>query len=178
MTILSAKQIRKFMQDQKLIVTREGKEITVNPASIDIHFGDRFTAFKYSHRTFIDSRQLEDPVSNESIKPDGRRIIYHKYTDEYLGCEEYYVHDKDAVLAVSQERIRLPDDMCAKFYGSAALLRLGLEVRSSTSWSEQMFEPGFKGDIRFFVRNNAWMPVKIYPDQVAGRLVFETLDTE
>jgi len=178
MGILTGKQIRKLMDSEQLIIERgNGREVTINPASVDIHLSDKFTAFKYSHRTFIDSKELNDPVANETIKPDGRRVIYHKYTDEYIGPEDYFVHDKDSLLASSQERIRLPDNLCARFYGSSALLRLGLEIKSASSWSELM-EPGFKGDLRLFIRNNAWMPIKIYDSQPVGRLVFHTVANE
>jgi len=178
MAVISSKQIKELLNSGKLIVEREGgKEIIVNPASIDIHLSDKFTAFKYSHRTFIDSKNLDDPVSDESVKPDGRHIIHHKYTDEYIGPQHYYIHDKDAVLASSEERIRLPDDICARFYGNSALLKLGLEIKSASSWSE-FLEPGFKGDLRLFLRNSAWMPIKVYESQVIGRLVFESLANE
>ena len=58
MGILTGKQIRKLMDSEKLIIEREGgKEIGINPASIDIHISDKFTAFKYSYRTFVDSKE-------------------------------------------------------------------------------------------------------------------------
>jgi len=178
MGILTGKQIKNLMGSGKLILEREGgKEIGVNPASIDIHLSDKFIAFKYSHRTFVDSKEIEDPISGETVKPDGRHIIYHKYTDEYIGPRHYYVHDGDALLSSSEERLRLPDNVCGRFYGSTPLLKLGLEIKAASSWSE-FLEPGYKGDLRIFFRNSAWMPIKVYASQVVGRLVLETVANE
>lgn len=171
MAILSGKAIRARLDAGDLVVTGVENPI-VNPASIDIHLGDRITCFKYSDKTVIDSTQLEDPARYEQLLPDGRRFIWHVYTDEFIGSDPFIVHPNVSILGISKEKIKLPADLGSRFYQKSELLRLGLMVESAASWA-QWLDPGFDGDLRVILKNIGWLPIKIYPGMIIGRLVFE-----
>ncbi|MBI4214779.1 hypothetical protein HY546_02180 [archaeon] len=176
MSVLSGKAIRERIAKGELVIKGIG-EPSVGAASVDIHLSDRFTAFKYSAFTAIDSKNWDNPARYEKVLPDGRITIWHDYTDEYVGPDPFSIHPGDCVLGVSKEYLKIPQDLIGRFYPKSGLTKMGLAFESAASWAG-VLTPGFEGDFQFSMVNNGWMPIKIYPDMIVGEVFFEKIEQE
>ena len=174
MSVLSEEKIKDLIEKGELIVKGK-KEIKINPTSVDLHLGNKFTCFKYSDQHVVDLKNFKNPIYFERLLPDGRKMIGHLFTDEYVGEEPFTIHPKDTVFGVTEEYIQLPENVGARFYPKSEIVRAGLIVFSASGWA-QWIDPGFRGDIFIGMHNIAWLPIKVYPGMNIGRLVFEKVE--
>ena len=171
MALLSGKSIRERIAKGELAITGVG-EPSIGHVSVDVHLNDKFSTFQYYSHTYIDSRKWENPAQYEKLLPDGRTVVWHEYTEEYLNNPDFTVHPDDLIYAVSKEYFKLPDDLVGRFEPKSALTKMGLLFFPAASWAG-VLNRGFEGDFQVGIMSKAWTPVRIFPGMVFGEVFFE-----
>lgn len=129
----------------------------IQPASLDVRLGDSFQVFR-SHR--VGSIDLADPPVGltEQVAPDDKN--------------RFTVHPGEFCLGVTQERVRIPNDMLCKIDGRSSIGRLGLLVHITAG----IIDPGFEGTITLELANLTRVPIRLYPGLTIAQLTFQYLD--
>ncbi|MBK8135304.1 MAG: dCTP deaminase [Anaerolineae bacterium] len=147
----------------------EGR-ITVDPApdlstqlgscSLDLRLSNEFSVFEYNKHPFIDVRDGKA----------SRDIMKTLTVDEE---QPFVLHPGSFVLAITLERVELPDDIVARLEGRSSLGRLGIIVHATAS----VIDPGWRGRIVLELANHGQMPVALYPGMRVCSVTFEPLST-
>ena len=158
MTILSDKDIKKFIADKKIVIDPLEDEKQIQPSSVDLRIGDEFKVFKVIRKPYIDPLDEEDLSSymESSIVPDG---------------EAFIIHPNEFALATTHEYIKVPGDLVARVEGRSSMGRLGVTMHVTAGF----IDPGFEGKITLEISNIGAMPVALYPGQRVCQIVFETM---
>jgi dCTP deaminase len=85
----------------------------------------------------------------------------------------FILHPDEFVLAVTRERVEVPDDLVGRLDGKSSLGRLGLIVHSTAGF----VDPGFKGRLTLELRNIANLPITLYYDMPVSQISFVRLTT-
>jgi len=127
------------------------EEYQFQPASVDLRLGDHF--LKVDENT-IDSISLTSPV---------------RYTE--LRTEQIVIPPLSFLLAVTKERVRLPDNLTAFVEGRSSIGRVGLFIQNA-GW----VDPGFNGTITLELFNANRLPIRLTAGRRICQLVFALMD--
>ena len=160
MAILSDKDLKKCIDDGKIVIDPLTDEKQIQPSSIDMRIGDEFKVFRVIRKPFIDPKDDDDIASYmESLTvEDG---------------EAFIIHPNEFALATTYEYVKVPDDLVARVEGRSSMGRLGVTMHVTAGY----IDPGFEGKITLEISNIGAMPVALYPGQRVCQLVFETMPT-
>ncbi|MGN0092954.1 MAG: dCTP deaminase [Methanobrevibacter sp.] len=160
MAILSDKDLKKCIDDGKIVINPLTDEKQIQPSSIDMRIGDEFKVFRVIRKPFIDPKDDDDIASYmESLTvEDG---------------EAFIIHPNEFALATTYEYVKVPDDLVARVEGRSSMGRLGVTMHVTAGY----IDPGFEGKITLEISNIGAMPVALYPGQRVCQLVFETMTT-
>ncbi|MDO5826562.1 MAG: dCTP deaminase [Methanosphaera sp. rholeuAM130] len=158
MAILSDVDIKKYLDDGKIVIDPIEDEKQIQPSSVDLRLGDEFKGFKIVTKPFI------DPFDNTDLE---------SYMD-MLTVEEgepFIIHPGEFTLATTYEYVKIPDDIVARVEGRSSMGRLGITMHVTAGY----IDPGFEGRITLEISNIGKMPVALYPGQRVCQIVFETM---
>ena len=160
MAILSDIDLKKCIDDGKIVIDPLTDEKQIQPSSIDMRIGDEFKVFRVIRKPFIDPKDDDDIASYmESLTvEDG---------------EAFIIHPNEFALATTYEYVKVPDDLVARVEGRSSMGRLGVTMHVTAGY----IDPGFEGKITLEISNIGAMPVALYPGQRVCQLVFETMTT-
>ena len=160
MAILSDKDLKKCIDDGKIVIDPLTDEKQIQPSSIDMRIGDEFKVFRVIRKPFIDPKDDDDIASYmESLTvEDG---------------EAFIIHPNEFALATTYEYVKVPDDLVARVEGRSSMGRLGVTMHVTAGY----IDPGFEGKITLEISNIGAMPGALYPCQRVCQLVFETMTT-
>jgi dCTP deaminase len=128
---------------------------TIEPASVDLHFGDSFKV-----------QSIESPEPFDLFAPDERPFSWERNeAPAELNPGEF-------ALGTTQERVALPDDLTAQVLGRSSLGRLGVSVHQTAGF----IDPGFDGQITLELFNAGQVPVRLRAGARACQIVFSKLD--
>lgn len=130
----------------------------IQPASVDVHLGDRFQVFRNSRYPYI------DPMREQA----GLMEIVEASKEE-----PFVLHPGEFVLGATTERVALPDDLVARLEGKSSLGRLGLLIHSTAGY----VDPGWEGTLTLELTNVANLPIVLAPGMPIGQLSFFKLST-
>jgi dCTP deaminase len=85
----------------------------------------------------------------------------------------FILHPGEFVLAVTLERVEIPDDLVGRLDGKSSLGRLGLIVHSTAGF----VDPGFNGRLTLELTNVANLPVTLYYAMPVSQISFSRLTT-
>ncbi len=157
--ILSDRDIRKYLEEGKIIIEPLDPEIQIQPSSVDLRLGNEFKVFRHMEKAFI------DPFSDD----------VEKYTEtiKIKDGEQFILHPGEFVLACTLERIELPDDLVARVEGRSSLGRLALLIHATAGY----VDPGFKGQLTLELSNVGKMPIALRPGMRICQISFEKLSS-
>jgi dCTP deaminase len=155
--ILSDRDIREQIQAGRITIDPYLPE-AVQPASVDLHLGNRFRVFRNNRTAVIDPRQEQ---------PDLTELV------EIGGDEPFILHPGEFVLGATYERVGLPDDIVARLEGRSILGRLGLLIHSTAGY----VDPGWEGTLTLELSNVANLPIKLYDGMKIGQISFQRLSS-
>jgi dCTP deaminase len=135
-------------------------EIQLGSCSLDLRLSHEFSLFEYNKHPYIDIRDPEQALHTT------RQI--HVEADE-----AFVLHPGSFVLAVTIERVELPDDIVGRLEGRSSLGRLGIIVHATAS----VIDPGWRGRVVLELANHGALPVALYPGMRICSLTFEPLST-
>jgi dCTP deaminase len=158
MAIVSDKDIKKYLDDEKIIIDPLKDEKQIQPSSVDLRIGNEFKVFKVIRKPYIDPLDEEDVASymESSIVEKG---------------EAFIIHPNEFALATTSEYIKVPNDLVARVEGRSSMGRLGVTMHVTAGY----IDPGFEGKITLEISNIGAMPVALYPGQRVCQVVFETM---
>ena len=156
-SVLSDKSIREEIELGRLVID-PWEERFLQPASVDLRLGREFRVFRNYRLPYIDVKQemegLTELISIDDVVP-------------------FILHPDEFVLAVTLERVEVPDDLVGRLDGKSSLGRLGLIVHSTAGF----VDPGFKGRLTLELRNIANLPITLYYDMPVSQISFVRLTT-
>ena len=158
MTILSDRDIKKAIEEKKIVITDLG-EGQIGPSSVDLRLGSQFRIFRHSEMTHI------DPKKNNA---DQLTMLY-----DLEEGQPFIIHPGEFILANTMEYVKLPDDLIARMDGRSSWGRLGIVIHSTAG----SVHPGFEGQLTLEVTNLSKIPVKLWPGSRICQLTFETLSS-
>jgi dCTP deaminase len=155
--ILSDHTIREELVAGRIVI-EPLDEGCIQPSSVDLRLDRLFRVFLNHTMPVIDVKQdLEDLTRLVEIDPD----------------DAFILHPGEFVLASTQERISLPDDLVARIEGKSSLGRLGLLIHSTAGF----VDAGFTGHITLELSNVANLPITLYPGMKIGQISFLRMTT-
>ncbi len=128
--ILTKNEILKLLKEKKLAITPFSKD-QVGPASIDLTLGKEFRIYKKQQK--IDIKENQDAAAYTE------RIVTNSLT----------LKPGDFILGISEERIKLPGNICGIMTGRSRFARLGLAIHATSDF----IQPGVDNRQVFEIKN-------------------------
>jgi len=160
--ILSDRDIKKaFLQGRIVITPAPNLKQQLGSCSIDLRLGNVFRVFEHSRNPYI------DPSKKDYSKEITREVVVK-------GGENFVMQPGDFVLAVTLERVKIPNNLMGRLEGRSSLGRLGIVVHSTAS----IFDPGWNGRCVLELGNLGRMAVSLTPGMRICAMTFEELSSE
>ena len=140
--VLSDRTIRRELDAGTIAIDPLGPN-AIQPASVDLRLGNQFRVFRNSQIPYIDVKR-EYPDLTELVTID----------DDH----PFVLHPGEFALAVTHERVRLPDFIVGRLEGKSSLGRLGLLIHSTAGY----VDPGWDGALTLELSNVANLPITLY----------------
>lgn len=157
-SVLSDRSIREAIDSGHLVI-QPWEERFLQPASVDLRLGTEFRVFRNYRLPYIDVKQeMANLTELVTVEDEASPFILHP--DEF-------------VLAVTLERVEVPDDLVGRLDGKSSLGRLGLIVHSTAGF----VDPGFKGRLTLELRNISNLPITLYAGMPVSQISFVHLTT-
>ena len=148
--IVSHETLKQLIAAGEVIVEPLAPE-QLQPASIDLTLGDHFLKVD---ENAVDRVTLDDEL---------------RYLD--LHTEEIVIPPLSFLLAVTRERIKLPNNITAFVEGRSSIGRIGLFIQNA-GW----VDPGFDGTITLELFNANRLPIRLRAGRRICQIVFAQLD--
>src|SRR3970040_1854357 len=129
--VLSDRTIREELEAGSIVIDPLG-EGAIQPASVDLRLGNLFRVFRNSQIPYIDVKK-EYPDLTELVEID----------DDHPSV----LPPGEFALAVTYERVKLPDFIVGRLEGKSSLGRLGLLIHSTAGYRETGWEGGLTPEI-------------------------------
>lgn len=160
MAILSDINIKKYLDEKKIVIDPIKDIKQIQPSSVDLRIGNKFKSFKIITQPFI------DPYDETDLEKYMEEITIDKN-------KPFIIHPGEFTLATTHEYVKLPDNIVARVEGRSSIGRLGITMHVTAGY----IDPGFEGKITLEISNIGKMPVALYPGQRVCQIVFETMTT-
>jgi dCTP deaminase len=157
MSVLSDRSIRQEIESGRLVI-EPWDERYLQPASVDLRLGREFRVFRNYRLPYIDPKSEMDNLTDLEVIDDEHPFI---------------LHPGEFALAVTVERVEIPDDLVGRLDGKSSLGRLGLIVHSTAGF----VDPGFKGRLTLELTNIINLPVALYYNMPVSQISFVRLTT-
>lgn len=159
--VLSDRDIKKALKEKRIVITPAPDLLTqLGSCSIDLRLGNLFRVFDHSKYPFI------DPYKKD-YSSDITKEVKLKNTDQFI------MQPGDFVLAVTLERVTIPENMMGRLEGRSSLGRMGIVVHSTAS----IFDPGWNGKCVLELGNLGRMAVALTPGMRICAMTFEELSS-
>lgn len=150
--VLSDRTIRRELAAGSIVIDPLGPN-AIQPASVDLRLGNQFRVFRNSQIPYIDVKR-EYPDLTELVVID----------DDH----PFVLHPGEFALAVTYERVRLPDFIVGRLEGKSSLGRLGLLIHSTAGY----VDPGWDGALTLELSNVANLPIMLYHRMKVSQISF------
>src|SRR3989344_3975806 len=160
--VLSDRDIKKALKAGRIKISPEPDFSTqLGSCSIDLRLGNSFRVFEHSKKAYIDpsKKDYSNEITSEIVVKNG---------------EQFIMQPGDFVLAVTLEKVTLPDDLMGRLEGRSSLGRLGIVVHSTAS----IFDPGWDGKCVLELGNLGRMAVSLTVGMRICAMTFEELSSE
>ncbi len=152
MTVLAKSELLKLIKDGTIKVEPYDEKL-VGPASIDLHVGNKFIVYKKARNVF----HVVDDADFTTI------------TEEITVKDHFVLMPGESALALTKERITLPDNICGRLEGRSRFARVGLLVHITASF----MHPGISNHQVLEMYNASPFPLAIHPGTRICQFVFE-----
>lgn len=159
--VLSDKDIKKSLKDRRIVITpAPDLKTQLGSCSIDLRLGNLFRIFDHSKYPYI------DPYKKD-YSAEITREVKLKNSDQFI------MQPGDFVLAVTLEKVKIPETLMGRLEGRSSLGRMGIVVHSTAS----IFDPGWDGKCVLELGNLGRMAVALTPGMRICAMTFEELST-
>jgi dCTP deaminase len=153
--VLSDADIRKEIEAGHLVIDPYDPA-ALQPASLDLKLGPEFRVFRNYRLPFIDPKLPMPDLTELEVLKDGKPFI---------------LHPGEFALAVTVERVAIPDYLVGRLDGKSSLGRLGLIVHSTAGY----VDPGFNGRLTLELTNIINLPILLYEGMPVSQISFNRL---
>ncbi len=152
MSVIAQTELKKLFK-QGVIKVEPYDEKLIGPASVDLHVGDQFIVYKKARGIFhvTDDANFEDITEVVTVK------------------DHFVLMPGESVLALTKEKITLPDNICGRLEGRSRFARLGLLVHITASF----MQPGISNHQILEMYNASQFPLAIHPGTRICQFIFE-----
>ena len=157
--ILSDRDIKKALNNKKIVFKPSISPKQIGPSSIDLKLGPIFKVYEITRETVLDTKKKEK----------FSKMVHSYKIDKKEG---FVLHPNHFVLASTKEWVRVPDDMVLRIEGKSTLARMGVLTHSAG-----FVDPGFEGTLTLEISNQADIPVILYPDMYICQVSLEYLSS-
>lgn len=157
--ILSDRDIKRAIVGRHIKITpKPDFKIQLGSCALDLRLGKVYRVFDHSRTPYIDPRNSDtlEGITTEIRVKDG---------------EAFTLHPGEFILAVTEERLEMPDDLAGRLEGRSSIGRLGIVVHSTAA----TVDAGFRGNITLELANMGRIPVMLYPGMRICSISFEQL---
>ena len=158
--VLSDVDIKRYLAEGKIKIAPELPPEQFGSCSVDFRLGNEFNVFEHSRHPYIDlkdKRGIEDLMKSVVVPDD----------------EPFILQPREFVLAITQEKLELDDDVLGRLEGRSSLGRIGIIVHGTAG----LFDPGWSGKATLELSNLSRMPVALYPGMKICSFTFEQLSS-
>lgn len=158
--VLSDVDIRRYIDSGKIRITPSLPPEQFGSCSVDFRLGSEFNVFEHSRFPYIDL------ASRKSVEGIMRKIAVEP-------GEPFILQPREFVLAITEEKLELDDDVLGRLEGRSSLGRIGIIVHGTAG----LFDPGWSGKATLELSNLGRMPVALYPGMRICSFTFEQVST-
>jgi len=152
MSVIAHSELVRLIRDGTIKI-EPFDESQIGPASVDLHVGHTFIVYK-----------KVDGIVHVVDDADFAEI-----TEEIRVRDHFVLMPGESVLALTRERITLPDTICGRLEGRSRFARLGLLVHITASF----MHPGIANRQVLEMYNASPFPLAIHPGTRVCQFVFE-----
>jgi len=152
MSVIAQSELRKLIQDGTIKI-EPFDESQIGPASVDLHVGKTFIIYKKVR----DLCHVVDDADFSDI------------TEEITVEDHFVLMPGESVLALTEEKVTLPDNICGRLEGRSRFARLGLLVHITASF----MHPGISNHQVLEMYNASPFPLAIHPRTKICQFIFE-----
>ena len=159
--VLSDVDIKKALDIGRIKISpKPNLKEQLGSCSIDLRLGNTFRVFEHSKKPYIDpaKKDYSNEITSEIILKEG---------------EQFIMQPGDFVLAVTFEKVSIPDNLMGRLEGRSSLGRLGIVVHSTAS----IFDPGWDGKCVLELGNLGRMAVALTVGMRICAMTFEELSS-
>src|SRR3954468_23775458 len=158
--VLSDVDIKRYIEQGKIKISPDLPPEQFGSCSVDFRLGREFNVFEHSRFPYID---LSSHAALEGIM---RKVIVE-------AGEPFMLQPREFVLAITEEKLELDDDVLGRLEGRSSLGRIGIIVHGTAG----LFDPGWSGRATLELSNLGRMPVALYPGMRICSFTFEQVST-
>lgn len=152
MSVIAQSELRKLIKDG-IIKIDPFDESLIGPASVDLHLDNKFIVYKKV-------RDLVHVVDDAD---------FLKLSDEITVKDYFLLMPGESVLALTKERITIPENICGRLEGRSRFARLGLLVHITASF----MHPGISNHQILEMYNASPFALAIHPGTKICQFIFE-----
>lgn len=161
---LCDRDILKFLKEKRILITPKPPIERINGATVDICLGNQFRTFKGHTTPYIDISRSKNEINLTLDKIMNPEIILKSKNP-------FFLHPGELALAITLEKIALPNNIIGWLDGRSSLARLGLMIHVTA----HRIDPGWDGKIVLEFYNSGKLPLVLRPGMIIGALSFEIL---
>ena len=133
-------------------------EDQVGPGSIDLHLGSEFRVFKKLRNALV----VEDRITLEDL------------TEQIEVSDSFTLMPGETVLGITQERVKLPSNLCGWLEGRSRFARMGLVIHMTAGF----VQPGIDNRQVLEIGNLAPFPLVLKPGVRICQMILEMTEGE
>ncbi|MFH1380529.1 MAG: dCTP deaminase [bacterium] len=153
MSVIAQSELRKLVKNGTIKIEPAPNDDQIGPGSIDLHVGNKFIVYKEVKNVLhvVDDADFEDITEHIEVK------------------DHFILMPGKSVLALTKEKITLPDNICGRLEGRSRFARLGLLVHITASF----MQPGISNHQVLEMYNASPYPLAIHPGTRICQFIFE-----
>ena len=158
--VLSDVDIKRYIAAGKIRISPELPPEQFGSCSVDFRLGREFNVFEHSRFPYIDLR------AKTAVEGIMRPLVVEPN-------EPFVLQPREFVLAITEEKLELDDDVLGRLEGRSSLGRIGIIVHGTAG----LFDPGWSGKATLELSNLGRMPVALYAGMRICSFTFEQLSS-
>ncbi|XBC43409.1 MAG: dCTP deaminase [Buchnera aphidicola (Meitanaphis flavogallis)] len=163
---LSDRDIELWLKKKKLVILPTPCKKSINGVTIDIRLGNEFYTFCNNKKKCVDLSKSKREIALVVKKIMNKKIFIPN-------GKKFFLKPGALVLAVTFEKVIIPNDLVGWIDGRSSLARLGLMIHATS----HRIDPGWSGNIVLECFNSGNIILSLCPGMLIAALSFEILSS-
>jgi dCTP deaminase len=153
--ILAQSELRKEVESGEIRFDPPLEERQWGEASVDLRLGLKFTKLRPAPSAIFSMARGVGVIADSGLWV--QKTLREK--DEFDKRETIVLEPNDFILALTHERIWIPNHLIALVEGRSTYARVGLSMHQTAPW----IQPGWNGQITLEIRNSGPLRIELTP---------------